>query len=194
MEFFRDKTLSPYSVRLSVRTSGFQPEKRGSTPLPSTRFNCIGLPMPVGNIASWCSLPSEPCLCYRKLWDLTIVISGRRWISWHVMWLMTNRMTNTWLAVEQLLSNIPVQLNVVLVVSFWKNAVSTCIMHFHWWLCVHAPITSCAKGNWGQHLQMSSYKVWAVKANDNRVIVVHNETIQLISWSNWCYGVCIGGL
>ncbi len=25
-----------YSVRLSVRTSGFQPEKRGSTPLPST--------------------------------------------------------------------------------------------------------------------------------------------------------------
>ena len=52
-------------------------------------------------------------------------------ISWHVMWLMTNRMTNTWLAVEQLLSNIPVQLNVVLVVSFWKNPVFTWIMHFH---------------------------------------------------------------
>lgn len=49
---FHSKKLSPYSVRLSVRTLGFQPSKRGSTPLPSTRFNCIGLPMPVGNIAS----------------------------------------------------------------------------------------------------------------------------------------------
>ena len=48
---FRDKP-PPYSVRLSVRTAGFQSAKRGSTPLQSTRFNCIGLPMPVGNIAS----------------------------------------------------------------------------------------------------------------------------------------------
>jgi hypothetical protein len=25
------------------------------------------------------------------------------------------------------------------------------------------------------------YNVWAIKANDNRVIVVHNKTIQLIT-------------
>ena len=31
-----------YSVRLSVRTVGFQSTKRGSIPLPSTRFNYIG--------------------------------------------------------------------------------------------------------------------------------------------------------
>jgi hypothetical protein len=44
---FRDK-LPPYSVRLSVRTLGFHPSKSGSIPLQSARFNCIGLPMPVG--------------------------------------------------------------------------------------------------------------------------------------------------
>jgi hypothetical protein len=32
-----------YSIRLSVRTSGFQPGKRGSTPLPSTNFALVSL-------------------------------------------------------------------------------------------------------------------------------------------------------
>jgi hypothetical protein len=37
--------IAIYSVRLSVRTSGFQPEKRGSTPLPSTILKCKSIGM-----------------------------------------------------------------------------------------------------------------------------------------------------
>jgi hypothetical protein len=46
--------------------------------------------------------------------------------------------------------------------------------------CRHR-ISSCAKRNQDQRWPPSLYKVWAIKANDNRVIVVHNKTIQLIT-------------
>jgi hypothetical protein len=42
-------------------------------------------------------------------------------------------------------------------------------------------ISSCAKRNQDQRWPPSLYKVWAIKANDNRVIVFHNKTIQLIA-------------
>ena len=46
--------------------------------------------------------------------------------------------------------------------------------------CRHR-IYSCAKRNQDQHWPMPLYNVWAIKANDNRVIVVYNETIQLMT-------------
>ena len=69
---------------------------------------------------------------------------------------------------------------VPLVVLLWKNPVFTRIMHSHCWLCVHAPSTSWLKRKQNKLSTDSLYKSSALKANGNRVIVVHNMTTQLM--------------
>ena len=76
-------------------------------------------------------------------------------------------------------TRVRISYRVPFVVSFWKNPVSTWIMHSQCPLCL-ASIGNTVVPNrkQGKHRPVSLYKVWALKANGSRVITIHNETIQ----------------
>ena len=73
-----------------------------------------------------------------------------------------------------------------LVVLFWKIAVFTCKGTVNDVTGCKHTLHSCTKRKQGKHRPVSLYKVWAIKANDNRVIVIHNKTIQLME--GWLSG------
>ena len=92
------------------RTLAFHVSKTGSIPVPSTRFNCIGLPMPVG------------CMCIQphcRVWVLHIprnleIVSGGRWTTLERNEVDDQSQDDYVVNPEWVLSNFPVQLNVVI--------------------------------------------------------------------------------